>query len=155
MEKELKFKIIRNVAIALFLVVGINALVLATLGFPLMAQLQLKKYWPLLVLLVGGFGTQIGLYTYYKHKNVVCSATSMTSGGISSVSMLLCCSHYLLNVLPFLSLSFASFLTKYTFYILLFGVISNALGIYLLIHKNQQMKCLRLLLFQMHRMQQK
>ncbi len=140
METQLRNKIIRNVAISVLAIVGINLLVLAFFGFPLMAKLQFQKYWPLLLLLVGGFGAQVGLYTYSRHLNAVCSVTTATSGGVSTISMLLCCSHYLINVVPFISLSFASWLTKYTLYILLFGIVSNALGIWFVLKKIQEHK---------------
>ena len=132
---NLKFKIMRNVIIAILIVVAINLLVLYLLNFPEMALLQMKKYWFLLVLLISGFGVQIGLYTYIKHKALVCSVSTMASGGISGISMLLCCSHYLVNFLPFISLAFASLLLKYTPYILLFGIVSNAFGIWFMLNK--------------------
>ncbi len=132
---NLKFRIVRNAVIAILIVIAINFLVLASLGFPGMAIFQIKKYVWLLVPLVLGFGVQIGLYTYLKHLNAVCTITSMAGGGVSSISMILCCSHYLINFLPFISLSFANLLTQYTFYILLFGVASNLLGIIFMVNK--------------------
>ncbi len=132
---NLKSRIMRNVVIAVLIVVAINVLVLYFLNFPQMALFQIKKYWLLLVFLISGFGVQIGLYTYLKHQQVFCTATTMASGGVSGISMLLCCSHYLVNFLPFISLSFAAFLTRYTFYILLFGVASNLLGIVIMLNK--------------------
>lgn len=135
MERKLKIKIIRNSIIAVLIVVAVNFLVLYFLNFPLMAIFQLKKYIWLLIPLVLGFGVQIGLYTYLRHLNVVCEITIAGSGGISGISMILCCSHYLVNFLPFISLSFATFLTKYTFYILLFGVASNLIGILIMLNK--------------------
>ncbi len=132
---NIKFKIIRNSILAILIVVAINFIVLYLLNFPSMAIYQIKKYLILLILLVIGFGIQIGLYTYLRHINALCSVTTMTSGGVSSVSMLLCCSHYLVNILPFISASFASSLTRYTFYILLFGVLSNIFGILFMLNK--------------------
>ena len=132
---NLKFRIARNVILAILVVVVINFLVLYFLNFPQMALLQIKKYWPLLLLLISGFGVQIGLYTYLKHQEAVCTFTSMAGGGVSGISMLLCCSHYLVNFLPFISLAFANLLLEYTPYILLFGIISNALGIIFMIKK--------------------
>ena len=132
---NIKLRIIRNVMIAILLVVAVNFLILYYLNFPSMAISQIKKYLILLILLVVGFGIQIGLYTYLKYRDAFCSITTMAGGGISSISMILCCSHYLLNILPFISLSFASFLTKYTLYILLFGVLSNLIGIYIMYRK--------------------
>ena len=133
--KNLKFRIIRNSIIAILIVIAINFLVLYSLNFPSMAIFQIKKYIWLLVPLVLGFGIQIGLYTYLKHISAVCTITSMAGGGVSSISMILCCSHYLVNFLPFISISFATFLTQYTFYILLFGIASNIFGILFMLNK--------------------
>lgn len=138
--KDLKLKIIRNVVIAVLAVIILNFLVLYYLNFPLMAIYQIKKYLPLLILLIFGFGTQIGLYTYLKHNQIICSMTTTASGGISSFSMILCCSHYLVNFLPFISISTASYLTKYTFQILLFGVIANLIGIFIMIKEIKKVK---------------
>ena len=137
---KLKLRIIRNSIIAVLIVVIINFLVLAILNFPAMAIFQIKKYIWLLIPLVLGFGVQIGLYTYLRHLNAICSITSMAGGGVSSISMILCCSHYLVNFLPFISLSFATFLTRYTFYILLFGVVANIFGIIFMLNKIRKIK---------------
>lgn len=137
---KIKFRIIRNSLIAILIVVAINFLVLYFLNFPSMALIQIKKYIWLLIPLILGFGVQIGLFTYLKHLNAVCGITTMTGGGISTISMILCCSHYLVNVLPFISLSFASLLTKYTFYILLIGVLSNIFGILFMLNKIKDIK---------------
>ena len=137
---KLKFKIIRNVLIAILIVVAVNFLVLARLGFPGMAIFQMKRYSWLLIPLVLGFGVQIGLYTYLKHLNSVCTITSMAGGGVSSISMILCCSHYLVNFLPFISLSFANLLSQYTLQILIFGVAANLFGIGIMLNKIWKIK---------------
>ena len=136
---NLKFRIIRNSILAILIVVAVNLIILALLNFPSMALFQLKKYIWLLILLVLGFGVQIGLYTYLKHKSIVCSVTAMAGGGVSAISMILCCSHYLINILPFISLSFANFLTRYTFWILMFGIASNIAGIVFMLYKIKSM----------------
>ena len=133
--KNLKLRIARNVIIAVLIVIAINFLVLYYLNFPLMAMNQLSRYLPLLILLIAGFGVQIGLMTYSKHKSITCGFTTTASGGISSVSMILCCSHYLLAIFPFMGVSSATFITKYTLQILLIGVISSAAGIFIVLNK--------------------
>src|SRR3989344_1827218 len=122
---NLKIRIIKNVILAILIVIAINFLVLYSLNFPQMALFQIKRYIWLLIPLIIGFGFQIGLFTYLKHKSAVCSITAVAGGGVSTISMILCCSHYLINILPFISLSFATFLTRYTFWILMFGIASN------------------------------
>lgn len=119
--------------IAIIIVVAINFVVLYSLDFPLMATQIIKKYWLLLVLLIGGFGLQVGLFTYFKGLNAISCSTTVASGGISGISMILCCSHYLLNVLPFLGsvvgIAGLAALSRYTVYFLWLGIISNAVGI--------------------------
>ena len=127
---------------AVLIVVFLNIIVLYFLNFPLMATEIIRKYFILLVLLIGGFGFQVGLFTYLKHKNAISCSTTVTSGGISGISMILCCSHYLLNILPFLgafigaSSLFA--LAKYTPYFLWLGIISNAVGIGVLFYQKNK-----------------
>ncbi len=132
---KIGLRITRNIIIAVLAIALINFLVLYSLNFPQMALFQIKRYFPLLLLLISGFGVQIGLYTYLKHKNVICGITTATSGGVSGISMILCCSHYLINFLPFISISTASFFSKYTLQILLFGIAANVIGIGIMLNK--------------------
>lgn len=132
--KEAVTRAFKKGVLAILAILGFNILVLSILQFPEMALLQIKKYWFLLIVLIGGFGFQMGLYTYLKFRNMICSATTMASSGVSSVSMILCCSHYLVPLLPFLSATFA-FVTVYTPYILLFGIFSNFIGSLFLLKK--------------------
>ena len=132
---KIKFRAIRNALIGILLITGINFAVLFSLGFPLMAIIQIKKYLPLLILLILGFGFQIGLFTYLKHRSAVGCTTTVASGGISSVSMILCCSHYLVNILPFIGVTAFASLSKYTFWFLMVGVVSNVIGISIMLYK--------------------
>ncbi len=130
--------------LAILIVAALNLIVLTLLDFPLMAREIIQKYWILIVLLIGGFGLQIGLFTYFKALNAISCTTTVASGGISAVSMILCCSHYLLNILPFLGavvgISGLVALSKYTVYFLLGGVISNAIGISVLFYQRNKFK---------------
>jgi len=120
----------------------INWIVLALLGYPQMALDIIHRYYILIVLLIGGFGFQVGLFTYFHRLNAISCSTTVTSGGISAVSMILCCSHYLLNLLPFLGAlvgaSFLFTLTKYIPFFLWLGVISNAIGIMVLFYQKNK-----------------
>src|SRR3989344_5778130 len=118
---------------AILAVLIINFIVLYSLDFPIMATGIIKSYWYLIILLIGGFGLQIGLFTYFHSLNAITCSTTVASGGISAISMILCCSHYLLNILPFLGavigISGLATLSKYTLQFLIIGVISNIAGI--------------------------
>ena len=67
------------------------------------------------------------MFTYFNSLNAISGSTTMASGGISGVSMILCCTHYILNLLPFLGaivgMSWLVSLSKYTVYFLLFGIL--------------------------------
>ena len=126
------------------IVLAVNLIVLYLLNFPLMATEIIKKYWILLVLLIGGFGLQVGLFTYYNGLNAISCSTSVASGGISGISMILCCSHYLFNILPFLGavigISALTKLSSYTIYFLWIGVISNIFGIGVIYYQKNKFK---------------
>ena len=115
------------------IVILINWSVLSLLSFPMMAMDIVNQYWYLLVLLIGGFGLQVGLFIYYNSLNAIGCGTTIASGGISAFSMILCCSHYILNLLPFLGavvgISFFAVLADYTVHFLILGVVSNIVGI--------------------------
>ncbi len=137
---KIKTRAIRNGIIAIAIVLLVNFLVLYFLKFPIMATEIIKKYWFLLVLLIGGFGFQISLFTFLK--SAISCSTTVVSGGISGISMILCCSHYLLNILPFLGavigISSLSSLSSYTVYFLLFGIFSNVLGTGIMLYQSKK-----------------
>lgn len=126
----------------MIVVILINWSVLSLLSFPLMAMNIINQYWYLLVLLIGGFGLQVGLFVYYNTMNAIGCGTTVVSGGISGFSMILCCSHYLLNLLPFLGavvgISALAALSKYTPHFLWLGVISNVIGISVLYYQKNK-----------------
>ena len=95
---------------------------------------QFKSLWYWLVPLATGFGTQIGLMTSLN--NACAKTTSSISGG----SMILCCSHFILNILPITGLAGAAmFLMTYQKWIFGVGIISNFIGISLVINHKRKM----------------
>jgi len=104
------------------------------------AFMSLRNLWYFIFPLAIGFGTQIGLYTSIAHTATM-TGTVAGTGGISAGSMLACCSHFLLQMIPFLGLSgLAVFLTKYQTSFLSVGIISNVIGISILINHRRKMK---------------
>ncbi len=140
--ENIKIKATIYGGLAIVLVLMVNLTVLTLLNYPPMATDIIIKYYPLFILLFLGFGLQVGLFTYFKNLSAISCSTTVASGGISTVSMILCCSHYLLNILPFLgafigaSSLFA--LAKYTPYFLWLGIISNAVGIGVLFYQKNK-----------------
>lgn len=96
---------------------------------------QFSQLWYWILILVIGFGIQIGLYFYiresFRSKQMKSpTAVVATSGGASAGSMIACCLHHLVDVLPIMGLAAASlFLIKYQTLFLVIGILSNLIGI--------------------------
>jgi hypothetical protein len=89
-------------------------------------------YW--LVILTIGFGTQAGMFSFIRHgmreRRKSATASVATSGSVSAVSMAACCAHHLADVLPFIGLAgVATFVTDYQLLFIVAGVLSNLVGI--------------------------
>src|SRR3990172_3889623 len=96
---------------------------------------QFKSLWFWLIPLAAGFGTQIGLMVSLN--NACAKTTSSISGG----SMILCCTHFIFNILPITGLAGAAmFLMTYQKWIFGIGIISNLAGISLIIDHKRKMR---------------
>lgn len=99
---------------------------------------NLRSLWYLIFPLAGGFGVQIGLFFSIRQTAQI-TGTIAGTGAISGGSMVACCSHFLLNMIPIAGASgLAIFLVKYQAWFLGFGILSNVAGITLMVrHKNK------------------
>lgn len=96
------------------------------------------KYW--LIVLAAGFGTQIGLWTSIRHTAKVNEVVAGT-GGVSGGSMVACCSHFLLNIIPIAGFSgLAVALMAYQKWFFGFGILANFVGIGFLLKHKKKMK---------------
>lgn len=101
---------------------------------------QLQEMWYWIVLLVIGFGIQVGLFTYIravirlKQDSGIATSAVAASGGISTTSMVACCAHHVTDVLPILGISAAAvFLNRYQDVFIIVGILSNLIGITLML----------------------
>jgi hypothetical protein len=108
------------------------------------AFLNLRILWYLIFPLAIGFGIQIGLYFSIKHTAEL-TGTVAATGTISGGSMIACCSHFLLQIIPLAGISvFATFLAKYQPWFLVIGIISNLIGIFIMLkHKRKMKGCMK------------
>jgi YHS domain-containing protein len=105
---------------------------------------EFRRIWYWIVILASGFGFQLGLFTYLKQriteKTTIATAEVAASGTVSTGSMVACCAHGLVNVLPLVGVSAAAaFLATYQLPLILIGVFSNLVGITIMlgiIHKH-------------------
>lgn len=99
------------------------------------AVAQFVSLWPLMILLVAGFGGQVGLFFYFKEKAGQLSGVAVASSGtMSTGSMVACCAHHISDVLPLMGLPFlAAFAVRYQVFFISLGAVSNVLGMLFLL----------------------
>lgn len=86
----------------------------------------------LMVPLVLGFGIQVSLFSYSRNyvKMMGSSAGMTASGGLSTTSMIACCAHHITDLAPVIGVAAAtSFLTAYQTPFIVIGLLSNMVGI--------------------------
>lgn len=136
--KALFYGIISGIGILMFYISILT--IFQSYGF---ALYEFKRLWMWLVPLAIGFGTQIGLYTSIKHDATIKTGTA-TSGTISGGSMVVCCSHYLLGVIPLIGIaglsSLTVFLMTYQKAFFSIGIVSSVMGISLMLYHKKNMK---------------
>ncbi len=107
------------------------------------AQDQFGTYWYFITSLAIGFGVQIGLYQHLRalvHGGLGMSKVVGVSGTTSTASMISCCAHYLVNVVPILGVTgLATFVAQYQVKIFWIGLAFNIFGI--LFISNKIIKC--------------
>lgn len=126
-------------AFGLLGVVGLAALYMGTVALAeswAHAWDLFREDAPFVVPIVLGFGIQVGLFTHLKRVLRPANGTGATgvvtgtSGGASTLGMLACCAHHVTDVLPLLGLSGAAvFLAQYKVLFMTIGLVSNAVGI--------------------------
>lgn len=95
---------------------------------------EFSRIWYWVLILATGFGFQLGLFIYLKQrvaeKTTAVTAEVAASGTVTTGSMVACCAHGLVNVLPLVGVSAAAaFLATYQLPLILIGVFSNLVGI--------------------------
>ncbi len=104
------------------------------------AILNLRSLWYLIFPLAMGFGIQIGLYTSIRH-DAKTNMQAAASGGVSGGAMIACCSHFILNILPFAGAAgLATVLMAYQRWFLVIGLAANVFGIAMLLNRKKKMK---------------
>ena len=102
---------------------------------------QSAKLWYWLLALIIGFGVQAGLFDFIRgslKSKRAATASVAASGGVSAGSMAACCAHHLGDVLPLLGLSgLAAFLASYQLFFIVVGVLSNIVGITIMLETIQ------------------
>lgn len=99
------------------------------------AMSQFAQYWYFIGSLAIGFGIQISLYSYLRqiiknHKMLSSGKTVVITGTTSTLSMISCCAHYLVNIIPILGIAGAlSIIAEYQKQLFWVGLAFNLFGI--------------------------
>lgn len=99
---------------------------------------QFATYWYFLIGLSVGFGIQVGLYKYLRLsiQGKIPKGMLATSGTTSTLAMISCCSHYLVNLLPIVGIAgIATIIVQYQIKLFWFGLIINILGIIFMLYR--------------------
>lgn len=117
------------------------ALVLLSIYFVILALIsgwdftveQFAQFWYFIVALAAGFGTQVAIYVRLRHVALHGNSSGRViavSGGTSTVAMISCCAHYLMNVLPVLGATgLVVLVAQYQVELFWVGLAFNAAGI--------------------------
>lgn len=111
---------------------GVYFAILTLVSGQQFALQQFDDNWYYVLALSAGFGIQIGLYTYLRqtvHQNSGGKVVAV-SGTTSTIAMVSCCSHYLVNVLPIIGLTgFITVVSQYQTQLFWVGIGANVLGV--------------------------
>lgn len=128
-------------AAVLLIVVYLSIITLAQDWAHALEQATEMWYWGLA--LAGGFGTQVGLFSFIRQRlrerRAATTGSVAATGGVSAGSMAACCAHHLSDVLPLIGLSGAAiFLVRYQLFFIIAGVVSNVVGITIMLETIQR-----------------
>jgi hypothetical protein len=103
---------------------------------------QFWTMWYWIIALSAGFGFQVGLFVYMKeHGKNTSNREVIAAGGMSTGSMIACCAHHLSDLVAVLGLSGAFiFFADYQMLFIYAGVLSNLLGISIMLGAMQDMR---------------
>ena len=101
-------------------------------------------------LIAAGFGTQIALFTELRtvdREHRASAAVTAVGTGTSTVAMLACCAHHVVDLLPLLGLSAAAvFLNAYKTPLFVVGIGMNVIGIVVIARQLQRARRTRLVI---------
>ena len=93
---------------------------------------QFVEWRPFVLALTIGFGVQIGLFVYLVSASDAAGSGKVvaTTGATSTIAMVSCCTHYLVNLLPVLGATgLVGFVGQYQAELFWFGIVSNLAGV--------------------------
>ncbi|MDO8567528.1 MAG: hypothetical protein Q7R57_02295 [Dehalococcoidales bacterium] len=139
---SLKRHIIIGVSAGFLLLLVYAGVITLAQGWQHMLE-QTAKLWYWIAALAAGFGIQAGLFSFIRQalrkRKTSATASIATAGGISAGSMVACCAHHLGDLLPLIGMAgLAAFLVRYQSFFIILGVMSNIVGITIMLQTIQR-----------------
>lgn len=121
---------LKGITAAVLLIVVYFVIVSLVSGWTF-AQAQFRQFWYFVTALALGFGIQVGLYSYLRSMiKGLSPRVIVTSGATSTATMISCCAHYLVNILPILgTVGIITIISQYQVQFFWVGIVSNFAGI--------------------------
>lgn len=124
--------------IGMTLLLGLYFIILSLISGWNFTKSQFIDNWYWILGLSSGFGIQIGLFSYLRvsHRARNSGKVAAVSGTTSTIAMISCCAHYLVNILPIIGISgLVTIISQYQTKLFIIGLISNLLGIAYMVNK--------------------
>lgn len=101
------------------------------------ALTQFNSFKFYILSLTFGFGIQVGLYVYLREKlKQMGNRVVVATGTTSTIAMISCCSHYLVNVLPIVGIAgLITFVAQYQIQLFWLGIAANLISIVYMMRK--------------------
>lgn len=135
MQKEIILKSIFWGFFSAVVLIGIYFIAVGLISDRNFAVNQFWQYWYFIISLALGFGLQVGLYSYLKQSiknhNMAASGSGLAvTGTTSTLAMISCCAHYLVNIIPIIGIAgFVSIIAQYQIQLFWVGLLFNFGGI--------------------------
>ena len=130
-DSKIIFRSVLNGAVATLILIAIYFITVILVSGWIFTKIQFSQYWFFIVALAIGFGIQISLYSYLRSMIKDTSRkTVATTGATSTIAMISCCTHYIVNVLPVLgAVGIVTVISQYQIQFFWVGLVFNLIGI--------------------------
>lgn len=141
MKIKQKIKILSFAVIATCSLLFFYFLIVSSISGWKFTQDQFVMFWYFIIGTALLFGVQIGLFTYLKELiryNSMSASPQIVAltGTTSTLSMISCCAHYLVNIVPIFGITGAlSFVALYQIEIFWVGIVFNLIGIVFIVNR--------------------
>lgn len=126
-------------AAAALILMGVYFLILAVANGPEHVLEQFMGMWYLILPLVAGFGIQMSLFSFIRSSMKAMTGAVASTGGMTTGSMVACCVHHVTDIVPVLgATALGLFLLQYQSAFMLLGILSNIVGITMMLYLIQK-----------------